>query len=279
MYFSSNFKFLRNRKKRSQEEVAAGLGIKRSSINNYENEYALPGIDMLPSISKYFGISIDFLLNEDLSTMSESKLRELELGHDAYIKGTKLRILATTVDSKNRDNIELVPHKARAGYTAGYNDPEFISALPTFQLPFLSKERKYRTFQINGDSMLPIPDKSFVTAQFLENWNDIKDGHAYVLLTQDDGIVFKVAYNHIKSKKKLLLKSLNFVYEPYEVSIGDIKEVWEFVNYISTQMPESNQSKEEVNKSVTLIQEEMRKIAEVLQRKPQTLLKRKPHAR
>jgi K+/H+ antiporter YhaU regulatory subunit KhtT len=44
-------------------------------------------------------------------------------------------------------------------------------------------------------------------------------------------------------------------------------------------MPESNQSKEEVNKSVTLIQEEMRKIAEVLQRKPQTLLKRKPHAR
>ena len=80
-------------------------------------------------------------------------------------------------------------------------------------------------------------------------------------------------------RKKLLLKSLNFVYEPYEVSVGDIKEVWEFVNYISTQMPESNQSKEEVNKSVTLIQEEMRKIAEVLQRKPQTLLKRKPHAR
>jgi len=279
MYFSSNFKFLRSRKKRSQEEVAAGLGIKRSSINNYENEYALPGIDMLPTISKYFGISIDFLLNEELSTMSESKLRELELGHDAYIKGTKLRILATTVDSKNRDNIELVPHKARAGYTEGYNDPEFISALPTFQLPFLSKERKYRTFQINGDSMLPIPDKSFVTAQFLENWNDIKDGHAYVLLTQDDGIVFKVVYNNIKVKKKLLLKSLNFVYEPYEVSVGDIKEVWEFVNYISTQMPESNQSKEEVNKSVTLIQEEMRKIAEVLQRKPQTLLKRKPHAR
>jgi transcriptional regulator with XRE-family HTH domain len=279
MYFSSNFKFLRNRKKRSQEEVALGLGIKRSSINNYENEYALPGIDMLPSISKYFGISIDYLLNEELSAMSESKLRELELGHDAYIKGTKLRILATTVDSKNRDNIELVPHKARAGYTAGYNDPEFISALPTFQLPFLSKERKYRTFQISGDSMLPIPDKSFVTAQFIENWNDIKDGHAYVLLTQDDGIVFKVAYNHIKSKKKLLLKSLNFVYEPYEINIGDIKEVWEFVNYISTQMPESNQSKEEVNKSVTLIQEEMRKIAEVLQRKPQTLLRRKPHVR
>lgn len=280
MYFCSNFKFLRKRKKRSQEEVASGLGIKRSSVNNYENEYAFPGIDSLPAISRYFGISIDFLINEDLSLMSESKLRELELGHDAYIKGSKLRILATTIDSANRENVELVSHKARAGYTAGYNDPEFISALPTFQLPFLSKERKYRTFQISGDSMLPIPDKSFVTAQYLENWNEIKDGYAYILLTQDDGIVFKVVYNHIKSQKKLLLKSLNFVYEPYEVNIGDIKEVWEFVNYISTQMPEPVQNKEEeVNKSVTLIQEEMRKIAEVLQRKPQTLLKRKPHVR
>ena len=69
MYFSSNFKFLRSRKKRSQEEVAAGLGIKRSSINNYENEYALPGIDMLPTISKYFGISIDFLLNEESDSL------------------------------------------------------------------------------------------------------------------------------------------------------------------------------------------------------------------
>lgn len=279
MYFSSNFKFLRNRKKRSQEELAAGLGIKRSSVNNYENAYALPGIDMLPAMSKYFGISIDYLINEDLSVISESKLRELELGHDAYIKGTKLRILATTVDSSNNENIELVHHKVRAGYTAGYNDPEFISSLPTFQLPFLSKERKYRTFQITGDSMLPIPDKAFVTAQFLENWNEIKDGHAYVLLTQDDGIVFKVAYNHIKSKKQLLLKSLNFVYEPYEINIGDIKEVWEFVNYISTEIPEATQDKEEVNRSITLIQEEMRKIAEVLQRKPQTLLRRKPHVR
>ncbi len=279
MYFSSNFKFLRKRKSRSQEAAAIGLGIKRSSINNYENGYALPGIDMLPAISKYFGISIDSLINEDLSNMSEMKLRELELGFSTYISGSKLRILATTVDSKNNENIELVPHKARAGYTAGYNDPEFISALPTFQLPFLSKERKYRTFQISGDSMLPIPDKSFVTAQYVDNWNEIKDGRAYILLTQDDGIVFKVVYNHIKDKKKLLLKSLNFVYEPYEVNIGDIKEVWEFINYISTQVPEPLQPNDEVNKSVTLIQEEMKKIAQVLQRKPQTLLKRKPFVR
>src|SRR6185369_16994492 len=127
--------------------------------------------------------------------LSEAQLHELETGHDSYIKGTKLRVLATTVDNENRENIEFVNIKAKAGYTAGYNDPEYISGLPTFQLPFLSPDRKYRTFQIDGDSMLPIPDKSYITAEYLTNWNDLKDGHAYIILTMDDGIVFKIAYN------------------------------------------------------------------------------------
>src|SRR5204863_2002257 len=111
------------------------------------------------------------------------------------VRGTKLRILATTVDSKNKENIEVVPLKAKAGYKSGYADPEFIKGLPTFQLPILYNDRKYRMFQISGDSMLPIPDKSWVVGEYVENFNDIKDGHPYILLTNDEGIVFKMAYN------------------------------------------------------------------------------------
>ncbi len=55
------------------------------------------------------------------------------------------------------------PEKAKAGYKGGFADPDYIRVLPTFQLPFLSRDKKYRTFQISGDSMLPIPDESFVT--------------------------------------------------------------------------------------------------------------------
>ena len=86
-------------------------------------------------------------------------LEELENGFDSFISGSKLRVLSSTVDQNDNENIELVPLKAKAGYTNGYSDPDFISQLPTFQLPFLSKERKYRTFQIDGDSMYPIPSK------------------------------------------------------------------------------------------------------------------------
>src|SRR5437773_9738819 len=146
-------------------------------------------------------MSIDTLIKIDLTKLSARRLLELELGHDAFIKGSRLRVLATTVDNNNKENIEVVPIKAKAGYKNGYADPDFIAKLPVFQLPILFNDRKYRMFQISGDSMLPVPDKSWVIGEYIENWYDIKDGHPYVFLTQDEGIVFKIAYNELKKKK------------------------------------------------------------------------------
>ena len=51
--------------------------------------------------------------------------------------------------------------------------------------------------------MLPIPDKSYVTAEFVQNWNLIRNRHAYVILTLDDGIVFKLLKIVLKMKEKL----------------------------------------------------------------------------
>ena len=148
MYFTSNIKFLRKRRGRTQDEVAVALNLKRSTLSGYENDVAQPGIDMLVSFSKYYNVSIDTLLKIDMTKLSESQLGELERGYDAYIKGSNLRVLTTTVGSDNIENIELVPEKAKAGYTTGYADPEYIEELPRFRLPFLSENRKYRTFQL-----------------------------------------------------------------------------------------------------------------------------------
>jgi transcriptional regulator with XRE-family HTH domain len=265
MFFSSNIRLLRKRKNRTQEIVSGELGFTRSTLNSYENGAVTnPTVDALINFSEYFKISIDTLIKVDMSKLSEMQLREIELGHDAYVRGSKLRVLASTVDSRNRENIELVPVKAKAGYTAGYNDPEYIRNLPTFQLPFLSLDKKFRTFQISGDSMLPIPDKSYVTAEYVENWMDIKDGNAYIVVTADDGLVFKVVFNHIRNKKKLLLKSLNPAYKPYEINIGEVKEIWKFVNYISNEFPENNLQNPQLSNTVAKIQSEMNKIKDLL---------------
>ena len=238
MYFTSNIKILRKRKGRTQDEVAYSLNLKRSTLSGYENGVAQPGIDVLISFSGYFNMSIDTMLKIDLSKLSESQLGELERGYDAYIKGSNLRILTTTVGVDNTENIELVSEKAKAGYTTGYADPEYIGELPVFRLPFLSDSRKYRTFQLKGDSMLPIPDGSWVTGEFVQDWMDIKSGNGYIIFTLDDGIVFKIVENNIMKDGKLILYSLNPVYEPYEVHANEVKEVWRFINYISNELPD-----------------------------------------
>ena len=237
MYFNSNIKLMRKRRGRTQDEVAFALNMKRSTLSGYENEVAQPGIQQLIAYSEYFGISVDTLIKVDLSKLRESELRQLENGFDVFVKGSKLRILTTTVDSANNENIELVPEKAKAGYMRGFADPEFVRNLPVFQLPFLSPERKYRTFQISGDSMLPVPDGAWVTGEFVQDWNTLKNNEAFIVLTLDEGIVFKVIENRIAKEGKVNLISLNPIYKPYELSVVEIREIWRFIHYISDELP------------------------------------------
>jgi transcriptional regulator with XRE-family HTH domain len=224
---------------RTQDDVAVALGMKRSTLSGYENAIAQPGIEALVSFSNYFRVAIDTLVKVDLLKLPESQLRQLEKGYDVFIKGSNLRVLATTVGQDNQENIELVTEKAKAGYKSGFADPEYISILPTFRLPFLSKQKKYRTFQISGDSMLPIPEGAWVTGVFVQDWHAVRDRDACIILTSEEGIVFKVVENKIRAEGKLILHSLNPAYEPYEIAVNDIREIWQFVNYISPEIPEN----------------------------------------
>ena len=260
MYFATNIKFLRKRRGRTQDDVAAALNLKRSTLSGYENGVAQPGIDILVSFSGYFNMSIDTLLKIDMTRLSESQLGELERGYDAYVRGSNLRVLTTTVNSENRENIELVAEKAKAGYTTGYADPEFIGELPVFSLPFLSDKRKYRTFQLKGDSMLPIPDGSWVTGEFLQDWRNILTGKAYIVFTLNDGIVFKILENNISKDGKLVLFSLNPLYEPYEVHINEVKEIWKFVNFISNKLPEPVLPEKQIFQSIAIMKNDLERI-------------------
>ncbi len=260
MYFASNIKLLRKRKGRTQDDVAYALKMKRSTLSGYENGIAQPGMEALVQFSKYYKVSIDTLIRTDLSKLLESQLSQLERGDDVYMSGSKLRILATTVDSSNQDNIELVNENAKAGYATGFADPEYISVLPAFHMPFLSRDKKYRTFQISGDSMLPIPDKAYVTGEYVDDWHYIRDHHPYIILTKEEGVVFKVAENKLKEEGALKLHSLNPLYEPFELHISEIKEVWKFVNYISSEVPEPNTPKEELVETINKLSKQVKEI-------------------
>lgn len=258
--FGPNLKLLRKRKGRSQEEVAVALDVTRSSWSGYENGVSQPPFELLVRISEYMRVSIDKLLRDDLSALSDSQLDMLERQGDSDLTGKYLRVLATTVDSDDRENVELVPEKAKAGYRTGYADPEYIAVLPTFKMPFLARDRKYRSFQISGDSMPPVSEGSYVTGEYVQNWKSLKSGKPYIVVTKEEGIVFKVVYDQLKDKGTLLLCSTNPLYKPYEVPISEVLEIWRFVNFISPELPEPNLSKDSLSASVLELQREVSRL-------------------
>jgi transcriptional regulator with XRE-family HTH domain len=240
MFLSENIKFLRKRKRLTQNDLAETLGTKRSSINNYENGTAIPPMNVLIDLSDLFNLSIDTLVRINLSSLRESQMYVIEHGSDVFVKGNEVRVLATTVDSGNKDNIEIVSIKAKAGYTTGYFDPEFISGLPNFQLPILSRDRKYRAFQISGDSMLPVQDKSWVVGEYVQDLSSVRDDQLYIVLTLNEGIVFKRVKNELKEKGIFKMISSNTEYAPYDLSVNEIREVWKFVLYLTDEIPPSS---------------------------------------
>ena len=237
--------------------------MKRSTLSGYENRVAQPGLDILLLFSAYYNIAIDTMLKVDLSKLRETQLRQLEHGEDVFLRGGNLRVLASTVNAHNKENIELVPVKAQAGYTNGFADPEYISELQVFQLPFLSGEKKYRSFQLQGDSMLPIPEKAWVTGEYVLDWKELKTGEACIVLTMDDGIVFKIIENRIEKEGKVILYSLNPLYEPYEIHVSGIREIWKFIHFISHEIPEPVIPENQLVRTVASLKQDMDRLKRV----------------
>lgn len=227
---SENIKYLRKKQGLTQQQFADAMEIKRSLVGAYEEERAEPKYDLLNKFAAYFELSMDDLINETINDTWKPKPKS-----DA----SNVRILSITVDKDDNENIELVPVKASAGYLNGYGDPEFVGSLPRFSLPIF-KQGTYRAFEIKGDSMLPLPSGAIIISEYVENWNDLKPGETAVVVSKNEGVVYKRMGSKLKQDKGLKLVSDNPVYEPYYVLADDIVEIWKAKAYISTELPQPN---------------------------------------
>jgi transcriptional regulator with XRE-family HTH domain len=224
-YLSNNIKHLRTLKGLTQEQFAEDLKVSRSRISSYEENRAIPPIDFLINLSDYFNIPLDILVKNNLSSATDT----------SFIKvGSKRLLFPITVDNVNEDLIEIVPVEASAGYLRGYSDPEYIEHLAKIKLPFLPTGT-HRAFPIKGDSMLPVKSGSYIVAKFIEDVKDVKNGKTYIVITLNDGIVYKRVYDKIEEHQMLLLASDNKKYDPYYVPIDEVLELWEFTCSINTQ--------------------------------------------
>tara|TARA_B100000965_G_scaffold406492_1_gene445696 strand:+ start:2033 stop:2812 length:780 start_codon:yes stop_codon:yes gene_type:complete len=244
--FSENLKVLRKNKGLTQSEMAQKMGLNRPQLGSYEEGRAEPKLQALQRIADFFALSLDQLVNHDLSN---------ETANQTDYTGQKLRILPILVDAEEKEKVSLIPAKAAAGYLNGYADPEYLEQLPAFDLPLQELSvGTYRLFQIEGDSMEPIPSGSYILGQYQSDWTQLKDGEACIVLSQSEGIVYKRVYNQLAEKACVELRSDNPAYQPYEVKGEDLLEIWKAKGYLSFDLPENQPNQDMGKLSQALLQ-------------------------
>lgn len=211
-----NLKYLRKLRGWTQEEFSAKLGIKRSLLGAYEEERADPRIEVLEQVGEMFKLTLDELLLKDLGDTRGN-----------YLAKRRAQKMAT-----GAAEIQLVPVKAAAGYLAGYADPEFLDELNTFTLPMLAPG-SYRAFEIVGDSMLPTPSGSVIVGEKVDNVEDVKNNNTYIVISRNEGIVYKRVMKNTRAKNKFTLISDNVAYQPYHINAEDVIELWKATMIIS----------------------------------------------
>jgi len=267
IYLRENMKYLRKQRAISQGQLADLLDSKRSMIGSYEEGRGIPKLSIIQRMAEIFKVSMDNLLAVDLSKEKlEAGLVLVEaksVGSEdtKKIRDKGLKVLSVVVTPENDELISIVPVKASAGYLNGRVDPEYIERLPHFSMPVaeLSQGRSYRVFQIKGDSMLPLPPGSYVFCDYLEDAADIREGKPYVLITADEGIVYKRIF--LSGESQLLLKSDNPEYEPYTIETISVLEIWRAQGFLSFELPEPDAlNVKKLSAVVAKMQEELSKM-------------------
>lgn len=237
---NKNLKYLRKLRGWTQEEFAQKLRIKRSLLGAYEEERAEPRIDVLEVVCDMFKLTLDDILRKDVSDNKSNYL--------AKRRAMKL--------ASGRTDIPFVPIKAAAGYLAGYADPEFVDELNTFTLPMLTGGN-YRAFEIVGDSMLPTPSGSVIVGEKVDNLEEVKNNTACIVVSRNEGIVYKRVQKNARVKNKVTLVSDNPVFHPYAVNADEILELWQAQVVISKMNTQSRWNMNQLADMVTNLQEQV----------------------
>jgi len=234
--FEHNLKKLRKARSLTQSKLAEKLGINRATLASYEEGRAEPRFEKLKQIAAYLNVSIDDLL-----------WTELESTGNTSWQNKALQILPILVDAEDNERITLVKQKATAGYLKGLEDASFIEQLPAFSLPFeTTSQGTFRAFEIEGNSMHPIPSGSYIIAQFEDFWKGIKDDSPYIVVSKNEGITYKRISVDLR-KEVVNLKADHPDYQDYSLALYDVQEFWKAVGYITFNLDRMDEKQLKIN--------------------------------
>ena len=163
--FDDRLKNLRKAKGTTQADVAEALGIKESAYSNYEKDLREPNAVVLKAMSKYFGVTIDYLLDCHtgfVASRSEQEHIKKYRTLDPYGQKAVTSVLdieferCTYIPEPNREELIEVSINY-APVSAGFGDElEDYEQWEKASVPLTPESRKADfILVVDGDSMEP----------------------------------------------------------------------------------------------------------------------------
>ena len=257
--FSNNLRFLRIQKGLNLDEFEF-LGIKKGTMSNYELGKTEPKFDVLLELSKFFGISVDsFLttplegnntktnsinLNGNLNGNPNGNLNSPFLQESGKTKSTNIVSLPIPVEpDEELVSVPLVDISVAAG--TGFNNPTYMEEIDCIRFPqsMIKGNYTYLCVRIKGESMVPtLQDGGYLVVRLLDRseWENIRDGHVYVVSDNEGKAYVKRIKNRLKEYGIIICNSDNpdpMGYPSFNLKENELNSIWHAEWYISAKMP------------------------------------------
>ena len=247
-FFGQNLKKIRSVKGLSQQAFADLFDLKRGTLGAYEEERSEPKIDTLLKIANHFSISVDSLLQDEL-TVNEL----LQFKDD----------LTTAADEFARETFAEVPcitERNAKEYVVHHESSSYLQQMPHVTLP-LAVDKEFRAYTIQNLEMTShdkglYPDDVVIgEAITLESVDDITSGSLVIALVSDEVVMRRLYF--VKNRIVLRADHKNISDKLY--AIDDLKELW-LVKYVFLKrVPDHSDVVEE---RMLLLEQEFQKLRE-----------------
>lgn len=247
MFLGINLKYLRKLRGLKQDEMQAHTGITRATWSNYELSISQPDLETLSKISKFFGVSIDTLITEDISKNVHliKKDAQHDKGQNVHLNVHPSVHLNAQNEPNSAENLVQIPITdiSVAAGTGQYNSSH-VENVDIIRLPvhFLKRNHSYLCVRIKGPSMAPtLQDGGYVIIRLLDRaeWAKMPDERVFVISDLEGKAYLKRVKNRFK-QGFILLKSdsLDQANHPsFNLHASEINTIWEVEWYFTAKMP------------------------------------------
>ncbi len=144
--------------------------------------------------------------------------------------------VATTVATPRTGSVVLVPAMAQDRYWHQAELPDGLQAFETLMLPGFTAEF-HRAFEVEGDRLgSTVGHGDIVVGRRVKRWDLIPPSHLYVVVTEADVRPARLG-GPLRTGKSVELKFDNSYYGPQLLPFEEVKELWEVVARVTTNIP------------------------------------------